>query len=142
MANSYWLNNNSINIWNVTSGDCIKILVGHSNWVTCIAFSPDNQFIVNSDNMGYIMFWDLGQNKKTALWQASHYAVKRLNFSAEGNLLVTTGKQEESTLNFPLQALNELITTGCQQIGDFLQNRSKVNPNHSPFLCDKVQELE
>jgi WD40 repeat protein len=98
--------------------------------ITDVIFSPDDQFIVNSDNMGYVMFWNLGQNKQTALWQASPYTINTLHFSSEDDLLVTIADQKESTLTFPLQSLDELITTGCRQIGDFLQSQSKL-------LCEK-----
>lgn len=30
-------------LWRVQTGECIKTLQGHSNWINSVAFSPDGQ---------------------------------------------------------------------------------------------------
>ena len=40
-------NDNKIKLWDKTSGNLIRIFVGHQNWVKSIAFSPNGQLIIS-----------------------------------------------------------------------------------------------
>ena len=31
--------------------------MGHSSWVSSVAFSPDGEYIVTGDNRGYVFLW-------------------------------------------------------------------------------------
>ena len=46
-----------IKLWSVETGQEIKTLVGHSNYVTSVSFSPDGKTVVSGS-------WD----KKIKLW--------------------------------------------------------------------------
>ena len=41
---------NTVRIWDVESGDCIKILKGHTSCVYGVSFSPNNQYVVSGSN--------------------------------------------------------------------------------------------
>ena len=94
LANSYWLNNNSIKIWDVASGECIKILQGHSNWVTCIAFSPDNQLLASGSFDRTIKIWDIstGRCLKTMLGHCGE--LTSIVFSPNSNFIFSSSIDE------------------------------------------------
>ena len=101
--------------------------------ITAVVFSPDDRRIISGDNAGYIQFWDLEQNQRTAIWNAHHNAINALDFSSDGDLLATVGK--ESTVRWPIESFDELIKRGCNQIGDFLQNNVDESDRR---LCDGI----
>ncbi len=102
--------------------------------ITAVIFSPDDRRIISSDNTGYIRFWDLEQNQQTAIWQAHHNAINALDFSSDGDFLATVSK--EGTVKWPIESFDELIKRGCNQIGNFLQNKTKNNVDDSDrSLC-------
>ncbi|HEY4034344.1 MAG TPA: hypothetical protein VGL94_10310, partial [Ktedonobacteraceae bacterium] len=40
-------NDYSIRLWDVSTGECLKVLQGHSAWVRSVAFSPDGSLLAS-----------------------------------------------------------------------------------------------
>lgn len=57
----------SIRLWDLTVGEQTRILEGHTDTVTCLAFSPEGRFIVSGSADGTVMLWGVpdGSWKKT-----------------------------------------------------------------------------
>jgi len=49
----------TIKIWDVQTGECLKILKGHNGRIESIAISSDNKFIVSGSGDGTIKIWDV-----------------------------------------------------------------------------------
>ena len=52
------LNHGAIQLWNVTTGDQIAALDGHTHGVETLAFSPDGTMLVSTTMDGTILLWD------------------------------------------------------------------------------------
>ena len=52
------LNHGAIQLWDVTTGDQIIVLDGHTQKVETLAFSPDGQTLVSTAMDGTILLWD------------------------------------------------------------------------------------
>ena len=48
----------AIQLWDVTTGDAIAVLDGHTQKVETLAFSPDGQTLVSTSEDGTILLWD------------------------------------------------------------------------------------
>jgi len=45
-------------LWNIETGEQIRIFSGHEGWVNSVAFSPDEQYILTSGTDGTARLWD------------------------------------------------------------------------------------
>jgi WD40 repeat protein len=45
-------------VWGASTGDELKVLKGHTDWVTSVAFSPDGKQIVSGSNDKLVWVWD------------------------------------------------------------------------------------
>ena len=45
-------------IWEVSTGKTQRILSGHTNWVTEVAYSPDGKLIATGSQDGTVRIWD------------------------------------------------------------------------------------
>ncbi len=50
--------NGAIQLWDVTTGDAIAVLDGHTQKVETLVFSPDGQMLVSTGEDGTILLWD------------------------------------------------------------------------------------
>ena len=45
-------------LWDVTSGECLQTLEGHSRWVERVSFSPDGTKVASKDLDDIFKIWD------------------------------------------------------------------------------------
>lgn len=62
-------NDHTIKLWDLKKGNLVKTLLGHSNCVNSVAFSPDCNLIVSGSSDKSIKLWDkkIGKSFKTLL---------------------------------------------------------------------------
>ncbi|NQT35833.1 hypothetical protein HQ587_11635, partial [bacterium] len=41
---------NTIKLWSITDGRCLKTLKGHEDWVRSVSFSPDGSLLASGSN--------------------------------------------------------------------------------------------
>ncbi|CAH7674334.1 WD40-repeat-containing domain protein [Phakopsora pachyrhizi] len=49
----------TIKIWDSGSGQCLKTLVGHDNWVRALVFHPNGKYLLSASDDKTIRVWDL-----------------------------------------------------------------------------------
>ena len=130
----------TIRVWNLGTGVSTSIFQVYEQEITAVKFSPDNQKIVSSDSGGTIQLWDLQQQQQTANWKAHQTSIKDIDFSSDGKLLVTLGNKGHIKL-WRIESFNELMTIGCESIGNFLQNQTDLitlNVSLCPQITKKM----
>lgn len=54
----------TVRMWDVQSGQCVRLLSGSAGGVHKIEVSPSGQYVAGADNMGIVHLWDLRNGRK------------------------------------------------------------------------------
>ncbi|MEG5014507.1 MULTISPECIES: WD40 repeat domain-containing protein [unclassified Microcoleus] len=97
---------NTIKLWDVTTGKEIRTLQGHSNSVVSNSFSPDSKILASGSDDNTIKLWDVTTGKEIRTLKGHSKGVLSVSFSPDGKTLasgsgdktiklwdVTTGKE-------------------------------------------------
>lgn len=49
----------TVRLWDVQSGECVRVFIGHRSMILSLAMSPDGRYMASGDEDGTIMMWDL-----------------------------------------------------------------------------------
>ena len=53
----------TVRLWDVQSGECVRIFIGHRSMILSLAMSPDGRYMASGDEDGAIMMWDLSSGR-------------------------------------------------------------------------------
>ena len=78
-------------VWNLESGECIKVLEGHKNAITSVALSADGRLAVSAGRDKTLRLWNLDSGECLKLLEVEGYdgAINSLAMSADGRLAVS-----------------------------------------------------
>ena len=79
----------AVKIWDVHTGECIKTLTAHKNWVHSVAFSSDGQILVSGCQDGTIYLWNVRDHKPIKFFQEDADEVLSVAFSSDGQRIAS-----------------------------------------------------
>ncbi|NJL06753.1 MAG: WD40 repeat domain-containing protein, partial [Chloroflexaceae bacterium] len=85
------LSDNTIGLWDAASGEQIRILNGHEDWVRAVAFSPDGQLLASVSDDTTVRLWDVASGQEVQVLRAHDDWVRAVAFSPDGQLLASGG---------------------------------------------------
>ncbi|OAQ99745.1 hypothetical protein LLEC1_04377 [Akanthomyces lecanii] len=56
----------AVRLWNTTTGFCVKVLQGHSDWVRSVCPSDDGQFVLSASSDNTACLWDIHSHSAEA----------------------------------------------------------------------------
>ena len=74
---------NLVRLSDVETGDELKKLDGHFNWVHCVAFSPDGRTLASGGGDKTVRLWDMKTYQERDTIKGHSGAVAALAFSGE-----------------------------------------------------------
>nr|XP_042713766.1 WD repeat and SOCS box-containing protein 1 isoform X2 [Chrysemys picta bellii] len=83
------LNNGRIKIWDAYTGNMMKVLRGHQNWVYGCAFSPDSSILCSVGASKAVFLWDMDKYSMIRKLEGHLNDVVACEFSPDGALLAT-----------------------------------------------------
>lgn len=84
-----------IRIWDISTGEELDTLEGHTGWVRGLAFNPDGTLLASGDDAGEVRIWDVSTGEELNILEghtASANLNLRLAFSPDGTLLASAGQ--------------------------------------------------
>jgi WD40 repeat protein len=79
----------TIKLWDIQSGECLKTLQGHIDWICSIACSPDGQTIASGSIDQTVKLWNINTGECLATLHGHSRDVWSVAFSIDGKLLVS-----------------------------------------------------
>jgi len=80
---------NSVKLWDVTTGKELKTLSGHTAGVRSVIFHPTGKWLVSSANDKTIRIWDIASGREVGTFLGHTAEVGALAFTPDGSLLVS-----------------------------------------------------
>jgi WD40 repeat protein len=79
--------NNAIKLWDVASGSELRTLIGHSAWITAVAFSRDGKLLASASGDRTVKLWDPTGGREQRTLDGFLGRVSSLAFSPDGRAL-------------------------------------------------------
>jgi tetratricopeptide (TPR) repeat protein len=76
-------------IWEIDSGNLIRVLEGHSQSISSLAFSPNNKFIASAGVDRYIMIWNTFTGDLVFRLEGHKNSISKVAFSPDSQLLAS-----------------------------------------------------
>jgi WD40 repeat protein len=100
----------TVKVWEVTSGNRLLTLEGHTKEIRSVAFSPDGQRIFTGSEDQTLRVWDAATGQQ--LFKADRDWVGPVAFSPDGKSVVTGGTNNTAKVWEPSTGKELLILTG------------------------------
>ncbi|MBD2073005.1 pentapeptide repeat-containing protein [Phormidium sp. FACHB-592] len=112
----------TIRLWN-HSGDCLRVLQGHTSWISAVAFSPDGCLLASGSEDQSVRLWDSQTNQCLRLLQGYNSGVWSIAFSPNGQTLVSGGQD---------RLIRLWNLAGIRRQGAEAAEGARAQPTHSP----------
>ncbi len=109
--------NNAIKLWDVASGAALRTLIGHSAWVTAVAFSRDGKLLASASGDRTVKLWDTTSGREQRTLGGFLGRVSSLAFSPDGRMLAA-GAHDSTIRLFDVATGGDIRTLASR--GDLL----------------------
>lgn len=85
---------NTIKLWDVESGVCLRTFDGHKNWIISVSFSPDGQLIGSGSRDKTAKVWDVNSGDCLHTLEGHKDWITLIAFSPDGQSLASGSKDQ------------------------------------------------
>ena len=102
----------SVVLWDIPSGRKTGELVGHTNYIWCVAYSPEGDLIVSGGADQTIRAWDAASHRLRWISREPGDVVSDLTFSPDSSTLAAATRDGLVTLWVPRRGIREMTLRG------------------------------
>ncbi len=100
---------NTIHLWDVTTGRSVRLLTGHKSQVFSVAFSPNGAMLASASGDHAVKLWDVAGGRAPVTFAGHTDKVFSVAYSPDGNTLASASKDKTIKL-WKVAAGSELLT--------------------------------
>jgi WD40 repeat protein len=108
-----------LDLWDTATGDLVRTLKGHTEWVGTLAFSPDGRTALSGDGDGLLKLWDIAAGKELKTLRGHVGRVGSVAFAADGRRAVS-GAEDGAVRVWDLEQGRELAALFAAAEDDWL----------------------
>src|SRR5262252_5917002 len=82
-------NDNTVKLWEASSGKLVRSLEGHQDSVSSVAFSPDGRWLASGSNDKTVRLWDASSGRLVRSLEGHRRLVRSVAFSPDGRWLAS-----------------------------------------------------
>ena len=82
---------NTIKIWESSTGNLVRTLEGHTNWVNSASYSPEGRYIVSASDDKTIKIWESSTANLVRTMEGHTSYVNSASYSPDGRYIVSAG---------------------------------------------------
>lgn len=79
----------TVRLWDVQTGECVRIFIGHHGGIQCLAFSRDGKYCASAGEDKQIMIWDIASGKVVNTLKGHTDDILTIEFNEKGNLIAS-----------------------------------------------------
>jgi WD40 repeat protein len=79
-----------VRLWDLKTGRCVRVCLGHTDWIRCVAFGPDGRLASAGPDRA-VRLWDTETGQQTLALREHSDQVLGLAFSPDGRRLASCG---------------------------------------------------
>ena len=79
----------TIRLWDVETGEHISALTGHTGWVSSVSFSPDGRTLATGSEDATVRLWDVETGEHISALTGHTDGVSSVSFSPDGRTLAS-----------------------------------------------------
>lgn len=84
----------TVRLWNAQTGQCLKTLQGHTNWVQVVAFSPDGRLLASGSHDQTIRLWEVDTGQCLTILSDHTSRILWVAFTADGQTLISASADQ------------------------------------------------
>lgn len=121
----------AIRILDIATGETLRTLVGHNDWIHCLAFAPDSLTLYSGADDGRVVQWQESDPTRDKLVARLPYSIRSLSISTEKHLLAIGGFSNEILLlNESDWSVRHRLQCDCPE-----QRCVRFSPDGTRVLC-------
>ncbi|KAG6907414.1 protein with putative role during mitosis [Tephrocybe rancida] len=108
----------TIKLWDAQTGQMLRNLPGHDNWVRALAFHPSGKYLLSASDDKTIRVWELSTGRCVKTIDAHNHFVTTLSWgrqSTSGGTIAANGTSEEAASADPEKLVNVVATGSVDQ---------------------------
>jgi WD40 repeat protein len=90
-------------VWDVNSGELLKVLAGHASLVNALAWSPDGNLLASASRDESILVWDSNHSEPLLSLLGHSANITDLAWSPDGSELASAGSLDDSAIIWDLE---------------------------------------